>query len=262
MMRARKQNRRLRKEPRRPIRINWIALISAFIVADVLALLGWAIDRLADPNTLPIREVHIEGEFRQLQPEQLRLLVDDHVYGGFYSVRVAAIRDALMRNPWVSDVMVRRVWPDGLQVTVYERRAVARWGNKGLLTADAILFSPPQDSYPSGLVHLDGPEGTEALVLAKLHELESQLQALHDEVSQLSLSARRSWSFALKQGPTVMVGRTDFKQRVERFVAQYQSVLLPNEEDVDLIDLRYPNGFAVRSKNRDVDSVGNLVSRG
>lgn len=243
-----RHNYRVRRNPT-PRRVSWLLILGVFVVADMMALMAWAAVQLADPNTLPIREVRIEGEFRQLKPERLRATVAAEVEGGFHTVQVAAIRAALLKDPWVKEVSVWRIWPDGLQVTVYERRAVAQWGNRGLLDPDGTLFSPAEDSYPAGLVKLEGPDGSEAQVLAKLRELERLLAGLDRGIAHLTLNSRRSWCFGLKTGPAVIVvGRADFDKRVRRFAAKYTELSREESGEWSHVDLRYPNGFAVSSR--------------
>ena len=165
------RNRLIRTEPRAECRPWGFLLVGTFVVADLCVLLGLAGAWLSDPKTLPIREVFIEGEFRQLKPPALEALVARQVRGGFFTVPVAEVQHGLRRDPWVKAASVSREWPDGLRVTVYEQRAVARFGERGLLNPEGVLFTPPAASYPAGLPLLDGPEGTEAQVLMRYHRL-------------------------------------------------------------------------------------------
>jgi len=218
------------------------------VLVDGLALAVWAWLQLRDPQTLPIQKVRIEGEFRRLKPGQLQAIVTKEVRGGFYTVQVDAIREALLQDPWVKSVSVRRRWPDGLQVTVLEKKAVARWGERGLLDPQGVLFTPPKDSYPSNLIKLEGPVGAEAQVLAKLGELKGLIASLGIELDRFTLTPRRAWSFEVKNGPVVIIGRTGFEERVKRFVDKYPTVLSQQWDQLERIDLRYTNGFAVGVK--------------
>jgi cell division protein FtsQ len=220
--------------------------VAAFIVVDFLALLAWGIGRVSDPGAVPIRGVHIEGEFRQLKPAELRALVAQELRGGFFTVGVAEIRAGLRQNPWVDQVAVRRVWPDGIKLTIVERRALARWGEAALLSPEGAVFSPPPESIPPGLVRLAGPEGSEAQVLARFLTLRAKVAQLGAELTGLRLSPRRSWSFEVKDGIQVIVGRTNFEHRVDRFLVHYRRLRAASEGALVRVDLRYTNGFAVQ----------------
>lgn len=244
-MRWRRRNRLIRALPS-GVRRPWgLWLVATFVVADLLLILGFAGARLLDPETLPIREVFIEGEFRQLKPRALEALVEREVRGGFFTVRVAEVQHGLRRDPWVKAASVSREWPDGLRVTVYEERAVARFGARGLLNPEGVLFDPPAASYPPGLPLLEGPEGSEAQILARYRSLTELLGKAGLEARGLARDARGSWRFALTDGPVVLVGREDFEPRVRRFLANYPRIACAGRGVVARVDLRHTNGFAV-----------------
>ncbi len=248
--RKRQANRR-RSGPRRtmPWRALGFMLLGAFVVIDFFALVGWAGTRLADPESFPIRGVHVEGEFRRLKPTEIETLVAAQVRGGFFTMQVDVLQEQLRVNPWIKGVSIRRVWPDQLQVTVFEQRAVAAWGERGLVNRDGQVFQPPRGSFPTGLVSLDGPPGNAARVLARLHVLEGLLARLEVRVTALRVSPRGSWEFDLENGLAVTVGRTDFQRRVTRFAKLYERVFHGlDTSGVNRVDLRYTNGFTVNSR--------------
>lgn len=246
-MRRRRENRRLRlDDPPAVHHRHWPLAVAVFIVVDFFVLLAWGVGRVSDPGAAPIRGVHIEGEFRQLKPAKLRALVAQELRGGFFTVGVAEIQEGLRENPWIDQVAVRRVWPDGIKLTIVERRALARWGEGALLSPEGTVFSPPRESIPAGLVRLAGPEGTEVQVLARFLTLRAKLARFGAELIGLRLSPRRSWSFDMKDGPRVIVGRASFEHRVDRFLSRYRRLRAASEGTLVRVDLRYTNGFAVQ----------------
>ncbi len=247
-LRRRPRNRRIRSEPGRARRPWGLWLVATFVVVDFCLLLGLSAARFSDPATLPIRKVFIEGEFRQLKPPDLEDLVMRRVRGGFFTVRVAEVQHGLSRDPWVKAASVSREWPDGLRVTIYEERAVARFGARGLLNPQGVLFSPPEASYPSGLPLLDGPEGTETQVLMRYKRLAELLEPAGLTARSLAQDARGSWRFVVEDGPLVLVGREDFEPRVKRFVAHYRHIAASGRGEVARVDLRHTNGIAVSFK--------------
>ncbi len=224
------------------------SILGIVLVLGTILVIGWGGLRLTNPNTLPIRQVRIEGAFRHLSPSALEALVMDHMRGGFFTVDVEAIRSALLRQPWVKRVSVRRQWPDGLTVYVREQTPIARWADKGLLNVEGQFFSPDKNTIPHELTELNGPEGTQAQLLDRLRVLEVALRNSGTQLVRLNVSDRRAWSFELDNGLMVIVGRRDFDDRVRRFARIFPKALQGRVADIERVDLRYTNGFVVRWK--------------
>ncbi|MGQ0657050.1 MAG: cell division protein FtsQ/DivIB [Chromatiales bacterium] len=219
--------------------------MGAFLSVGVLLMIVVAVIWLLDPLSMPLRSVRVDGEFRHLSAARLRNVVAAEAKGSFFSVNVQAIRAAVMADPWVRDVSVRRIWPDALGVTVYEQRAIAFWGENGLLNERGSVFHPPRDTFPSGLIRLSGPSGTETAVLRRYQQLQTWFRPLGLRVANVELTPRRAWSFAVDEGFRVLVGRNDFETRVRRLIATLRR--FPERlRQSELIDLRYTNGFAIR----------------
>lgn len=223
----------------------------AMLAMSLIAGGGYLAQLVTDPAALPIRKVKVEGDFRNLAPSHVQTLVAGAVRGGFFSVDVQAVRARILEEPWVFDATVRRAWPDGIRVAIVEQQPTARWGENALLNRGADVFAPAPDSFPPGLPRLAGPVGSEADVLAAFHTARQRLQMLGLEVTGMSLSDRRAWSIDLADGARLIVGRQELAPRLARFCAAYTAVLQPQWRRVAAIDLRYPNGFAVRDREID-----------
>jgi len=218
-------------------------LMAVLVVTVIVTGFVW----MMKPATLPIRQVHIEGKFLRLDTFRLQELVTDKVRGGFFNIDVTAIRNALVALPWVNDVSVHRIWPDGLRVIVNEQIAVVRWNETGLLNEQGHYFSPEKESFPQDLPLLEGPEESQELLLEKFNLLK---QTYGLSVVRLQLNERRAWKFELENGLSIVLGRKDFESRVERFVSVVMNNLGEKSSQAREIDMRYTNGFAVRWKQR------------
>ena len=217
------------------------------LVAFVFTLIaGFGFLQLMNPMTFPIRSVEINGEFRHLSPAVLQSVAEDVVRGGFFNVNVEAVRHAVLKEPWVREVTVRRVWSQSLSLQVQEQQAIARWGGDGLLNAEGGIFRPDPLTFPSGLPGLAGPAGTEQLLLERLRFVEQVFAGPGLQVTALTLSERRAWSLNLATGLEVILGRTQFVERVQRFAAAAQHELAGRLDAARVVDMRYTNGFAVQ----------------
>ncbi len=213
----------------------------------ILVLIGVATYKITDPETLPIKNVGVAGEFSHMSPATLQARVSDVVRGGFFSVNVDMIQDALLQEPWIHEVAVKRVWPDRITVTIREQVPVARWGNKGLLNAEAEVFSPDPASYPAGLPVVSGPENSSRQVMDYFRRIQGILPE-GVRLQQLSLSERRSWELQLDTGPIIRLGKTGIITRLQRLLEYLPADSAVSMDKIEYIDMRYTNGFALMKK--------------
>jgi len=176
--------------------------------------------------------------------------------GGFFNIDVTAIRNTLVALPWVKEVSVHRIWPDGLRLVVNEQTAVVRWNETGLLNDQGHYFAPEKKSFPHGLPVLEGPEDSQELLLERF-KLLKQFYGL--SIVRLRLNERRAWQFELDSGLSVVLGRKDFENRIDRFVYIVMNNLGEKLSQVKEIDMRYTNGFAVRWKQSAIENIDNGV---
>jgi cell division protein FtsQ len=62
------------------------------------------------------------------------------------------------------------------------------------------------------------------------------------------MSPYLSWDIELTNGMKMRLGYKDVLTRVSHFVKVYPKIVGERVSDVDYVDLRYPNGLAVRWK--------------
>jgi len=239
------------------------AFLFTFLVGVTL-LLGaaactWQELRPGSDNT---RRLYVIGNLQQINTASVAQAAQRYLGKGFFEVDVDAIQDVVSAMPWVESVSVHRRWPDAVVVRVSEHRAVARWGSDALVGENEMVFTPPAETMPKGLVMLDGPKDSSARVLAELPELQEVLAASGRQIGELRLDARGSWQAVLNDGLELRLGRADPKRRLQRFVNQLINqngpALSSRLEDAEYVDLRYTDGFAVggaRAKQLDEPGV-------
>lgn len=223
------------------VKFSGVLLFMVFI-----AILVWAGVALSRPSTLPIEQIKIKGDFTHLSLSDLQLLIADKVRGGFFNVDVNAVRLALLDEPWVSDVSVKRIWPATLRITVTEQTPAVRWGEQGLLNVTGEYFSPAKETIPLSLPLLNGPAGLELKVLEHFKLMREQLVKVGFDIAAVNLDERQSWSFTLTNGITVMLGRRAFTQRFNRFLTLAPAILSGRIESFKAVDMRYTNGFSIK----------------
>ena len=222
---------------------HWVVALVTLALAGAA---GWAVVVASDPRRMPVAAVEVQGELSYLTHEVLVRTVAEPASVGFFRVDLPLVRRRLMEVPWVRDAQVRRVWPDRLRVTVTERVPAARWVGGGLVDSDGTLFRPAESEYPAGLVELEGPEGTQGLVLRRYRDVKEWLVLGGWKVRRLTADGRRSWRVHTDGGVTLVLGRDPAEAAVRRVSRVLPALQVQSGGTLAVADLRYPNGFAVR----------------
>jgi len=199
----------------------------------------------------PVRSIRIAGEFEHVTREVLRAAISESLQAGFYGIDVSAVRRAARRLPWVRDVTVQRIWPDSVNITVTERRAVARWNDDALLENDASLFRPTEGTENYIYTQLRGPEGKHPFMLEQYKLLATTFGTLAGGIRSLRLSRQGQWQIDFGNGMTLVPGTQLNVTALKAFARVLPRVMGADLKRVERVDLRYANGFAVRWRTPD-----------
>lgn len=227
-------------------------------VSDLLLLagavcLGWAaLHAFQRLPLFPLRQVVVQGNLQQVTRMQVDYAVRGAVSGNFFTVNLDGVRAAFEKLPWVRRAEVRRIWPDTLELSIEEQEAVARWRQKDgeyrLVNRFGEVFSAATEE---NLPEFSGPEGSAGEMLAQFRSFSETLRSIARRPTALSLSPREAWQVRLDDGLVLELGREESKhpvaERLDRFVANYPEVRRLVGGQAGMIDMRYPNGFALRA---------------
>jgi cell division protein FtsQ len=213
--------------------------------AVLLAALVWHA-ALRAPQA-PVRAIALTGDLAHVDAQAVQGQLAGRVAGNFFGMNLDEVRRLVAELPWVRRVDVRREWPDRLVVRIEEHRALARWSGTRLVSEQGELFEGATDAP---LPQLSGPPGTEREVTRRYLAMRELVAPLGVELAQLALSARYAWQAKLSNGLVLELGRdqarSPVEERLARFVATYPRVVASLNRRLDYVDLRYPNGFAIR----------------
>lgn len=224
--------------------------VYAFVLLAAAGATLLALDYLLRPETLPVRRVSFEGEFRHVDERALADAVIEAARGSFLLVDLEAIGARARSVPWVHEVSVRREWPDGVHVRFTEQQLVARWTAGGWVNRQGERVELGGQPGPVGLPALGGPDGLTARVLEQYRELDGILAPAGLAIASLTLTDRHSWSLVLDNGLALTLGREEPQARVARFVRAWPRALAAEAGRIRRVDLRYTNGFAVEWSGR------------
>lgn len=192
----------------------------------------------------PLREVSVTGETAHLTQEQVQAVISRELQGNFFTVDLAQVRSGFEKLPWVRKVNVRRSWPDRLEVVMEEHRPLARWGSTALVNAQGEVFEAAINNV---LPVFTGPSEMAPEVVERFAAFEQLLAPVGRKVVQIRVSPRRAWQLKLDDGLFIELGRENLDGRLAAFVAAYPQTVARLPQGSTHVDLRYSNGFAVKS---------------
>jgi cell division protein FtsQ len=218
------------------------------LFAAAIVILAFALTQLLVTSPLfPLREITVKGDLAHTGRSDLEIATRGRVAGNFFAVDLSAIRAGLEQIAWVRRADVRRVWPDRVEVTLEEHVALARWGDAGLVNTFGERFAGQTESP---LPMFAGPPRTEGEVTRRYRQYVQALMPLGASLERVILTPRFAWQLRLASGLSIELGRDlpndPADARLERFIAAYPQTLGRIALRHEYVDLRYPNGFALR----------------
>jgi len=232
-------------------------LMYCFVAMVCIGILVW----LSQRPVFTLRQVVIEPVIGQtlkhINKPVVKQQVLETVQGNFFSVRLEDVKRGFESMPWVRHANVRRVWPNGLIVSIEEQKPLGTWGganSQTLMNTYGELFGGRVSDVGDGieLIDFSGPADASKEVMRLYEKANTWFKPWSAEVKSLTLSERYAWHVKLSNGMKVEFGRDEensdktlTEDRVARLFKYWPQVQEKWANRVDAIDLRYANGFAV-----------------
>ncbi len=246
-------------------------LMRCFAVMMVIGILVW----LSQRPVFALKQIQIEpvaGQtLKHINKPIVKQRLIESVQGNFFSIRLEDVKRGFESMPWVRHANVRRVWPNGLVVSIEEQKPFGTWGgadSQTLMNVQGELFAGRVSDINEDihLIDFHGPADASKEVLNLYEKASAWFKPWGVEVRSLALTERYSWHVKLSNGMKVEFGRDEensdknlTEERVARLFKYWPQVQEKWPNRVDAVDLRYANGFAVHLaaaniKKNDVDS--------
>ncbi len=258
-----------------------VALVAIFYT-------GLLIKDIEMPTVVPVKEIAIEGDLKYLDKKKIISALTQEFEDGYISVDLKQMREVLLQQPWIKEVSLRRKWPASVSVFIEEHKPLAFWNSDSYISESGDVFKPLVIDKNLNLPQLSGPDTQHNNVLKFMNVLYSQLAQINYEVKRLDLDERRSWQLIIvernlektvdgktmqdqqvneRQVINVKLGRFDTEKRLQRFVGVLPALtaeIKMTKNKIKMIDMRYPNGFAVQMVDQMTDqsnSAANSIKR-
>lgn len=228
-----------------------------FFITVILGLIvaGFKLNLwLQDEQRAPVSNIVVSGDIRFIKKQQIADVIARRQPGSFFELDVELTHQLVEAMPWVYRASVRKRWPRGLEIYVVEQQPAAIWNGDMLLNEYGDVFngqiSDEQVKHALKLPTLFGPGGSEYTALQGYRNMQSLLDVTNLRIVEMFLSERFAWNIQLNNGVKLNLGRTEFIDRLQRFV-DILPLISEQQKEVEYIDLRYDTGLAVGWKAQD-----------
>ena len=224
----------------------------------LLPLLGGAGYLSYQETLLPIKTIQLAGSFQNIDEDKVASSLQQFIGEGFFSLDINRVLKTLSDKPWVEAVSIRRIWPDRLRIIIVENKPVARWDSDHLISDKAVVFRAQTKDFAQ-LPEVNSASDSASQILRLYYELENRFGTMNEAVAVLRKDSRGALDIELENGLKVKLGRDDIERKIARFVAIYPQHIYPRRDQIQQLDLRYSNGFAVAWKIEALQSGGEAL---
>ncbi|MET0655097.1 MAG: FtsQ-type POTRA domain-containing protein, partial [Pseudoxanthomonas sp.] len=202
---------------------TWLLALALVALPVVAVMNGWI-----GAERWPLTRLRVHGEFKRVDPGQLRAVVLPYAKPGFFAARLQGAQDAVEKLPWVERAEVRKRWPDVMEIEIVEHKPFARWGKDRLLSEQGRLFPVPKGMHPEALPLLGGPDSQVQEVVTLYNESRELFAPIGFKVDSLVMDRRGSGPHALSNATLVVGGRASARPRLGRFARMLPQLLARN----------------------------------
>jgi cell division protein FtsQ len=224
---------------------GWLDHLGRLAIALVLCLLAYGSYFIFKTVDRPLTKITIGGEFKYLNHQDLTVLVNDAISGGFLTVDLEGLKAVLQQHPWVDGASIERQWPSQLHIDVTEEVPIARWGEKAFLNRMGESLNIADNSHLNKLPLLTAEFGESTEIMEQYQRLAELLLPTGLKLSELKMDSLGAWQVETNKGIRLVIGRKEIGKKIRRLVLIWESGLNLQSDNIETIDLRYPNGLAV-----------------
>lgn len=255
-MRAEKRSFNKPSQPLKPVNRTASRFVFGVILFITVTVVGVSqYGSVAGFINRPISKVRIENQWQQVSEKEVGTVLSEFMGTGFFNFDVRSAKQKLEQMPWVEFVSVKRIWPDTLSLELQEEVAIASWGNASYLNQTGQVIRPKIAAVNQSLPSLSGPDGTQIEVMRQYQKLNQLLSPVGLRLTELDYSKRGSWELTVNDTIRVSAGKQDVFENITRLVSFVTTRSEIDLADIASIDLRYSNGFAVKTVEQELSGV-------
>lgn len=243
-----------------------LGLAAAGVLAVFLAVgVHWAVEFAETSDYFRITRLEMQGDVQKVPLARVKEVVEGVMNGNYFTADLAPVREAVLTVPWVKDASVRRVWPDGIAVSVDVYDALALYEDGRLVSREGVLFSanPEEDPNAEDLPNFYGAPSEVAAIARRYRRFSRIVSVIPADITDVILSDRGSWAIVMQSDsipPTkIELGQEKLDARMGFPEVEAQKELSAAAEEIASDALFKPEGLAEERLDRIAKSYGLLT---
>ena len=154
----------------------------------------------------------VNNDNPNIDKQEIQQAIKSTLNGTTLSTDLKKMVELILDNPWIEQVVIRRVWPNTMVLRVQERRLIALWNNKFLISEFGEVTNIPVSDYKevekkSGcyLMKIEGPKDFLSKIVARAEKTNNLLANINKKLSHLILPEQFSWEAKTTGGMTYVL---------------------------------------------------------
>ena len=177
--------------------------------------------------------------------------------GSFFTADLPTLQQAALQLPWIAEVSIHRDWNRGVVISALPRQPVAKFGSERLIDASGQAYIPAdrRSLQQPDFVTLQGDTSQSSVIMQMMQQVNSWYKPAGIEVQDVFLSPRMTWLFRFNDGMRIIVDNENTYQKLFSVSQLLVNQLADKKEQIQSLDLRYKNGFAITWKTDNVTAL-------
>lgn len=167
----------------------------------------------------------------------------------FWLLDLKKLKSELAQDPWLAKIELRRTLSGVLSVKAKEKTLFARWNNDFLLDTNFnILPDHPKVPVDLFMLMVDKDKLVYAGTLAQKFLL--MFKSYGIDLNKATLSKSGLWTLLVEDKILIQLGKKNLDSKLNKLFFLWQDYLAQETDKIEALDLRYPNGLAIKKIKR------------
>ncbi len=209
-------------------------------LASIIFLLGFIL-YISDYLVYPIDEVEITSTSSNYDNEKINDIVVSIQGQDLLSLDLSDIKSSIRSDSWIKDVEIKKSFPNKLEIIILPQEPYAIYNSKIMMMDGTIIKTPslPKDIPIIQDYTYDSLSSMNTLILT-----DNLLQKLDLDIKKIEIYNSLIKVFTSRN--ILISDRDNYEVNLNRLILTYEDLQQLFEREIESIDMRYSNGFAIK----------------